>query len=223
MTMTGTGKAYAIGAEGDVALYTTYKFVTKSHKAAIAGTTSATLATVPSIRWFNNETRDYVNFRRKYYNYIDSIQGKLLLWANTIGLGMEINDLIKACNMATKELKKNPDNFLAVSLSSEKRRAILDVVELLGELNRMIMGVGEQKAKMKETERYRILLNIRMKMRELAGKIRVMAFNIYSTNFHTLWYSLLNKYEFSKCDKRNIARECAGRWIINGGGKNLRL
>ena len=190
--MMAAGTENALAQLGDPVLAGTWSYITKTETAAVAGATAATAATVPTINWYKSETRDYVNLRKKYYQYLDSIQGTLILYVNAIGLGMEINDLIKACNMAGKELKDNPDNFFATALTQNKRQIIFDVVKLAGDLCNMI-GVAKTKAKVKETDRYKMIQDMRLKMRELTTKIRTLAYHIHYTNFRQLWFSLVNE------------------------------
>lgn len=207
---------------GDQALSAAWNLYTKSHKAAINGATYATAATIPEIEWYNSKTREYVDYRKKYYLYLDSIQGKLMIYMNAVGIGLEINDLIRSFRMVTFEFHYNPQNFLAVSLAREKRQTVLDVVNLIGELNRMFFGVDisstpprELRAKVKETERYKKLEEIRLKIRDLSNRIRKLAFDIHTTNFYTLYRKWLTDYEFRKVDKNNVSLKCIEYWKNN--------
>ena len=208
----------------DEALSVAWNFYTKTHKAAINGTTLATAATVPGIKWYSSKTREYMDFRKKYYLYLDSIQDKLLIYANVVGMGLEIQDLVRSFNMAAQEVRATPnigENAFVTILLKEKRETLWDVIKLVQELNSMFIGIGEkkpreQRAKVKETDRIKLLEDARLKMRELSKKIRKLAFTIHSTNFYTLYYSLLNNYEFRKVDRSNVAKKCIEDWKLNG-------
>ena len=200
----------------DHALATAWRIYTQAQKASYAGTTAATAATIPAVDLYNNKAREYVNFRKKYYLYLDSIQNKLLIYVNAVGLGLEINDLIKSFNMVTKELKENETNFLALALDRTKRQTLMDVIGLIGELNSKFIAIGQNRAKLKETERYKPLENIRMKIREISNKVRRLAYDVHITNFYYLYRKWLNDYEFREVDKSNVAYKCISVWKANG-------
>lgn len=200
----------------DHALATAWRIYTQAQKASYAGATAATAATIPEIEWYKSKTREYVDFRKKYYLYLDSIQNKLLIYVNAVGLGLEINDLIKSFNMVTKELKENPTNFLALSLDRTKRQTLMDVIQLIEELNSNFIAIGQNRAKLKETERYKPLENIRKKIREISNKVRRLAYDVHITNFYYLYRKWLNDYEFREVDKGNVAYKCIADWKANG-------
>ena len=204
-------------AGADPALAAAWHFHTSTSKAAINGATSATAATIPEIKWYESKTREYVDYRYKYYNYLDSIQGKLLLYANAVGIGLEINTLIMAFKMFSVEVSKNPDNCLAVNLRDEKEQTITDVIGLIGELNRLFIGLGGERAKVKETERYKSLENIRLKIRELSGRVFKLAQAIHVTSFYYLLNKALidNDAKFRKVDKNNVSSRCIEYWKLN--------
>lgn len=201
----------------DPALAAAWYFHTSTSKAAINGATSATAATIPEVKWYESKTREYVDYRYKYYNYLDSIQGKLLLYANAVGIGLEINTLIRAFKMVSVEVSKNPDNCLAVYLRDEKEQTISDVIGLIGELNRLFIGLGGGRAKVKETERYKSLENIRLKIRELSDRVFKLARAIHVTSFYYLFNKALidNDAKFRKVDKNNVSYRCIEYWKLN--------
>lgn len=200
----------------DHALAAAWRIYTQAQKASYAGATAATAATIPEIEWYKSKTREYVDFRKKYYLYLDSIQNKLLIYVNAVGLGLEINDLIKSFNMVTKELKENPTNFLALSLDRTKKQTLMDVIQLIEELNSNFIAIGQNRAKLKETERYKPLENIRKKIREISANIRRLAYDVHITNFYYLYRKWLNDYEFREVDKGNVAYKCISVWKANG-------
>ena len=57
----------------DPALAAAWYFHTSTSKAAINGATAATAATIPEIKWYESKTREYVDYRYKYYNYLDNL------------------------------------------------------------------------------------------------------------------------------------------------------
>ena len=202
---------------GDPVLGETYRYVGKKEGSAISSETEAVAATMYPMGWLSNQTKKYNKFREKYYAYLDSIQGVLLIAANIVGLGMEIYDLSKTIKLVANELSENPGSFAAATLDRYKRKEIYESVMLVSELLDLIVN----RAKVKETKRYKPIENIRLKIRQVNSKFVRLARLIRYSNFHQFWYQIMKNYHFIRCDKRSVAQECIDRWLLNAGSKRM--
>ena len=207
---------YAQGA-GDEVLGETYRYVGKVEGAAISAEAAAVAGTMYPMGWLNGQTKKYNGFKEKYYAYLDSLQAKLLIAANVVGLGMEVYDLSKSIKLVKNELSENPGHFAAVMLDRYKNDVVLDAINLVGQLYDLIVN----RAKVKETKRYEPLEKIRLKIREVNNKLIQLARYIRYSNFQQIWYEIMNNYHFIRCDKRSVALKCRQRWLINAGSKRM--
>lgn len=117
--------------------------------------------------WTKEEVEATTDFQRQFNDYLDSFRSVISYAAQIYGFYHEIGKLTENMGGLTRQLKKSPDNALAVALtprrSSIYRELILGSVDIVNDIRQVCLS----DMKMTEKERIEIVFGIRLKLRLL--------------------------------------------------------
>lgn len=165
--------------------------------------------------WTKEEVEATTGFQRQFNDYLDSFRSVISYAAQIYGFYHEIGELTENMGGLTRQLKKSPDNALAVALtprrSSIYRELILGSVDIVNDIRQVCLS----DMKMTEKERIEIVFGIRPKLRLLNRNLRRLTLAVKYTSLSDVWREIDCRAKSYDVDKWKITDEAFERWRSN--------
>lgn len=165
--------------------------------------------------WTKEEVEATTGFQRQFNDYLDSFRSVISYAAQIYGFYHEIGKLTENMGGLTRQLKKSPDNALAVALtprrSSIYRELILGSVDIVNDIRQVCLS----DMKMTEKERIEIVFGIRPKLRLLNRNLRRLTLAVKYTSLSDVWREIDCRAKSYDVDKWKITDEAFERWRSN--------
>lgn len=165
--------------------------------------------------WTKEEVEATTDFQRQFNDYLDSFRSVISYAAQIYGFYHEIGKLTENMGGLTCQLKKSPDNALAVALtprrSSIYRELILGSVDIVNDIRQVCLS----DMKMTEKERIEIVFGIRPKLRLLNRNLRRLTLALKYTSLSDVWREIDCRAKSYDVDKWKITDEAFERWRSN--------
>ncbi len=165
--------------------------------------------------WTKEEVEATTDFQRQFNDYLDSFRSVISYAAQIYGFYHEIGKLTENMGGLTRQLKKSPDNALAVALtprrSSIYRELILGSVDIVNDIRQVCLS----DMKMTEKERIEIVFGIRPKLRLLNRNLRRLTLAVKYTSLSDVWREIDCRAKSYDVDKWKITDEAFERWRSN--------
>lgn len=165
--------------------------------------------------WTKEEVEATTDFQRQFNDYLDSFRSVISYAAQIYGFYHEIGKLTENMGGLTRQLKKSPDNALAVALtprrSSIYRELILGSVDIVNDIRLVCLS----DMKMTEKERIEIVFGIRPKLRLLNRNLRRLTLAVKYTSLSDVWREIDCRAKSYDVDKWKITDEAFERWRSN--------
>jgi hypothetical protein len=165
--------------------------------------------------WTKEEVEATTDFQRQFNDYLDSFRSVISYAAQIYGFYHEIGKLTENMGGLTRQLKKSPDNALAVALtprrSSIYRELILGSVDIVNDIRQVCLS----DMKMTEKERIEIVFGIRLKLRLLNRNLRRLTLAVKYTSLSDVWREIDCRAKSYDVDKWKITDEAFERWRSN--------
>jgi hypothetical protein len=165
--------------------------------------------------WTKEEVEATTGFQRQFNDYLDSFRSVISYAAQIYGFYHETGKLTENMGGLTRQLKKSPDNALAVALtprrSSIYRELILGSVDIVNDIRQVCLS----DMKMTEKERIEILFGIRPKLRLLNRNLRRLTLAVKYTSLSDVWREIDCRAKSYDVDKWKITDEAFERWRSN--------
>lgn len=166
--------------------------------------------------WTKEEVEATTDFQRQFNDYLDSFRSVISYAAQIYGFYHEIGKLTENMGGLTRQLKKSPDNALAVALtprrSSIYRELILGSVDIVNDIRQVCLS----DMKMTEKERIEIVFGIRPKLRLMNRNLRRLTLAVKYTSLSDVWREIDCRAKSYDVDKWKITDEAFSRWRSNG-------
>lgn len=165
--------------------------------------------------WTKEEVEATTDFQRQFNDYLDSFRSVISYAAQIYGFYHEIGKLTENMGGLTRQLKKSPDNALAVALtprrSSIYRELILGSVDIVNDIRQVCLS----DMKMTEKERIEIVFGIRPKLRLMNRNLRRLTLAVKYTSLSDVWREIDCRAKSYDVDKWKITDEAFSRWRSN--------
>lgn len=165
--------------------------------------------------WTKEEVEATTGFQRQFNDYLDSFRSVISYAAQIYGFYHEIGKLTENMGGLTRQLKKSPDNALAVALtprrSSIYRELILGSVDIVNDIRLVCLS----DMKMTEKERIEIVFGIRPKLRLMNRNLRRLTLAVKYTSLSDVWREIDCRAKSYDVDKWKITDEAFERWRSN--------
>lgn len=165
--------------------------------------------------WTKEEVEATTDFQRQFNDYLDSFRSVISYAAQIYGFYHEIGKLTENMGGLTRQLKKSPENALAVALtprrSSIYRELILGSVDIVNDIRQVCLS----DMKMTEKERIEIVFGIRPKLRLLNRNLRRLTLAVKYTSLSDVWREIDCRAKSYDVDKWKITDEAFERWRSN--------
>lgn len=166
--------------------------------------------------WLREEYEATTNFQKKFNDYLDSFRSVISYAAQVYGFYHEIGKLSQNLGKLNEQLKKSPDNALAVALTPRRNGIYRDMVLISVDIVNDIRQVCVSDIKMTEKERIEIVFGIRPKIKLFNKKMQHLTLAIKYTSLSDVWREIENRYHSYEVDKGKITDEAFRRWRSNG-------
>ena len=165
--------------------------------------------------WTKEEVEATTDFQRQFNDYLDSFRSVISYAAQIYGFYHEIGKLTENMGGLTRQLKKSPDNALAVALTPRRspiyRELILGSVDIVNDIRQVCLS----DMKMTEKERIEIVFGIRPKLRLLNRNLRRLTLAVKYTSLSDVWREIDCRAKSYDVDKWKITDEAFERWRSN--------
>uniref|UniRef100_A0AB33IWT1 DUF4141 domain-containing protein n=1 Tax=Prevotella sp. GTC17254 TaxID=3236794 RepID=A0AB33IWT1_9BACT len=147
-------------------------------------------------KYLKNEVEVTTNFQRQFNNYLDSFDDVLTVAADIYGIYAEVDEAMRNMKVVKGIVVRQPANVLAVALSKSKNNIYTDLIEngmkLAADIEQILpLKKGADKnAKMTQYERFKVMDNIRLNLRDINRKLRTLSRLVRYTTIMDSWYDL---------------------------------
>lgn len=171
-------------------------------------------------KYLKDEVEKTTNFQREFNNYLDSFDDILTVAADIYGIYTEIDQAIKNMKVVKHIVVRQPANVLAVALSKSKNNIYTDIIEnglkLAADIEQVLplRKDPDKNAKMTQYERFKVMDNIRVNLRQLNKKLRTLSRLIHYTTLMDTWYDIKNTgREYQPRKMGSITQDCLKNWM----------
>ncbi len=165
--------------------------------------------------WTKEEVEATTDFQRQFNDYLDSFRSVISYAAQIYGFYHEIGKLTENMGGLTRQLKKSPDNALAVALTPRRstiyRELILGGIDIVNDIRLVCLS----DMKMTEKERIEIVFGIRPKLRLMNRNLRRLTLAVKYTSLSDVWREIDCRAKSYDVDKWKITDEAFERWRSN--------
>lgn len=166
--------------------------------------------------WTKEEVEATTDFQRQFNDYLDSFRSVISYAAQIYGFYHEIGKLTENMGGLTRQLKKSPENALAVALTPRRsgiyRELILGGIDIVNDIRQVCLS----DTKMTEKERIEIVFGIRPKLRLMNRNLRRLTLAVKYTSLSDVWREIDCRAKSYDVDKWKITDEAFSRWRSNG-------
>ena len=156
------------------------------------------------------------NFLREFNEYLNNFHETISIVAEFYGIYYELNQTAKNNKEFHEVISENPENSLAVAMSSNRNVVYKKIIILVVDIASDIRKVCLESSKMTEKERMQMFGKIRPKLREFNQLLRRLNLSIQYTNFATVLHGINFRYMHHDKTKRSIILDlCIDRWMSN--------
>ena len=209
-------KCHAVGG-GDAVRAALFLDYAKKAKSALKAQDVVMGLNLTGHKYLAYQTEQTTNLQREFDNYLSSFNDILSLAADIYGLYFEVDQAIKNI----KELKNVgtscPSNVLAVALSEKKnniyQQVIDDGIQIAADIKQILPLKAEKgkNPKLTQFQRFKVIGNIRVSLRNMNHTIRRMNRIIRYTTQMDSWYELRGTPRGTRSMKVIVA-DCKNRW-----------
>lgn len=166
--------------------------------------------------WTREEVEATTDFQRQFNDYLDSFRSVISYAAQIYGFYHETGKLTENMGQLGEQLKKSPDNALAVALTPRRnaiyRELILGSVEIVNDIRQVCLS----DIKMTEKERIETVFGIRPKIKRMNRLLNRLTLAVKYTSLSDVWREIDARAKSYDVDKRKITDEAFERWRSNG-------
>lgn len=166
--------------------------------------------------WTREEVEATTDFQRQFNDYLDSFRSVISYAAQIYGFYHETGKLTENMGQLGEQLKKSPDNALAVALTPRRnalyRDLILGSVEIVNDIRQVCLS----DIKMTEKERIETVFGIRPKIKRMNRLLKRLTLAVKYTSLSDVWREIDARAKSYDVDKRKITDEAFERWRSNG-------
>jgi len=180
---------------------------------------AAMIGMVGGYIWTSTETKKIYEFQKRYVEYLDSINNTLNVIANTYGMVVEIKKMGEELAMLKKNIVDGERyaNVAAVELSQRTSGIYIKIGTLAAEIGKEIYKQIFKQAKMSEYERYKQVVRLRPKLRQLNRELHRYNMAVKYTTMTDVLNVIFHRAKYyNVTDRKEIAKKALDRWRING-------
>lgn len=167
--------------------------------------------------WTQQEVQAVNDFRREFNEYLDNFHDVLSMAAEIFGLYYEVERTGKNIKNLEKVLADCPTNALAVAFSTHRNKVYTNIAKTGTDIIMDIRKVCfDEKAKLTEKEKLKIVGAIRPKLRTLNKQLSQLVLALRYTSFTTVWNELIRRAERINPErKKDIVKQAMQEWRDN--------
>ncbi len=194
----------------------------KKAKKALQAQDALLGANLKGHKYLKDEVERTTNFQRQFNNYLDSFDDILTVAADIYGIYAEVDEAMKNQKAVKGIVVRQPANVLAVAFSKSRNNIYRDLIEngmkLAADIEQVLplRKDPDKNAKMTQYERFKVMDNIRVNLRQLNRKLRTLSRLIHYTTIMDSWYDLKGTgREYQPRKMGSITKGCLKNWMRN--------
>lgn len=166
--------------------------------------------------WTREEVEATTDFQRTFNDYLDSFRSVISYAAQIYGFYHEIGKLTENMGQLTAQMRKSPENVLAVALTPRRaalyRELVLGSVDIVNDICQVCLS----DIKMTEKQRMEIVFGIRPKIKLMNKRLRHLTLAVKYTSLSDVWREIDCRARSYEVDKGKVTDEAFRRWRSNG-------
>lgn len=161
--------------------------------------------------WTRDEVQKTYRLQEEFNDYLDSFRSVLSYAAQIYGFYHEVGKLTDNMESLTQQLRKSPENAVAVALSSRRnqiyRDLIMDGVGIVNDVRMVCLSDN----KMTEGERMQLVFAIRPKLSAMNRRLQRLTKAVKYTSMGDVWLEIQGGAR-PPADKERITKSAMDRW-----------